>query len=303
MVAQTSAVLQGIVFGWREGKHTDDHLMSITGNFHDVRLKKQMSWLCEMNSLQKATGVLGTSWGAAASREDRRFTEEWAYMCKPVKQSLLILHGMLQNNKQILETLFQPCDKSLKVLVVAAESIDFGTSPASFTDDLVTEAGGIINSIEESWRSDMDALCKMVDSFCPGWQHLVDSDSDDLLKPEFVKSMTENPHYPNLSAIANIIDSALVADKVFAKFGPNSSLFDKAAAKRAQECRDHAYNTVSLTYALHHVFTKLPLLKKPKEIGVAVEELRSKLQLKGFKLPAACERRIAVLLKHGAPTA
>ena len=63
-------------------------------------------------------------------------------------------------------------------------------------------------------------------------------------------------------------------------------VFSPDDVKAAVTSRDVGYDTVSLTYTLHVLTTKLPGLATQKEKIAEISTLRAKLKEKGFSIPA-----------------
>jgi hypothetical protein len=102
-----------------------------------------------------------------------------------------------------------------------------GFSAAELLGGMLEVADKLSNDIMQSWRSDFVALSKTIQSWCPPWQPL--KDSDELFNKESnVKMMLSNDDFPKLTAAANLLDNMINLAKALGSdsFGPLLSAAD-----------------------------------------------------------------------------
>jgi hypothetical protein len=158
-----------------------------------------------------------------------------------------------------------------------------------FTEEQLAYCRKALDEIYATWRVDLTGLTAVVSSWCPSWQPFVRS--NDLLKPDLVKQLLQNPQYPKITPGANMLDVMLNTARALQRdtFG---CVFSAEDVKAAVTARDLGYDTVSLTYTLHVLTTKLPGLATQKEKIAEISTLRAKLKEKGFSIPAPIDERL-----------
>ncbi len=109
-----------------------------------------------------------------------------------------------------------------------------------------------------------------------------------------VKSLLSNAHYAKLTPSGNKIDEILKAGSLLVYNGA-PSMFCPNLCKSAGAMKDLAFNTTSLTYALHKVYLAIPKLATDILKSQAASELKVALDAKHFAVPAALAKRIAAL--------
>ena len=111
---------------------------------------------------------------------------------------------------------------------------------------------------------------------------------------DLVRAMVSNPNYGRLAAASNMIDNMLAQGKQAMK-DMQIPVFGAEQTTLAMSTRDLGYDTVSLAYAMHQMFKKIPEIKVPRERNKAVETLEKHLGEKGFTMCEPVKKKLASL--------
>ena len=80
-------------------------------------------------------------------------------------------------------------------------------------------------------------------------------------------------------------------------------IFAPEQVMKATSVRDHAFNTVSFTYAVWQVTSEVPKLKTVEEKQKAIANLKEALKAKSFLVPSCLEKMMNEVAGGPAPDA
>ncbi len=260
-------------------------------------LKKQFVWMSELRKHAQLTEFLDGEWNTAPTREAKRLTSEWVKKVAGLRRSHNILEGYLRLGKDKFEDMMV-LDGSGDKMTVSPFPPGEKVPGFRITEENFDKGRQLLDMMWQGWRDDLKTLCQSLESWCPSpVQRLLDADAPELLCPTFMKNMVGNPDYPKMTIVANMIDGTLTCSKDLMADKLGSPLFDANDVKLAGKVRDLGYDTVSLTFTLYMISTKLPSMVSNTDRMKEIVDLKGKLTLKGFKLSPSLEGRLNALIK------
>lgn len=241
------------------------HHIDLTG---DVRLEMEARFMQCFGLFECAFKKLKKRWAPDGqlepSADDRSLASEG--MKEAYSELFLRLRDLKGMQDNGVEKLF-PKAATSDFGIVVNEHMDAKAA----VDAAVASGEHLAQSACREWCSQLKALTDSLAAWCPGWQ--AEAACDDFPNRDRVKSLLTNPHYKQLTPVANVVDSMLKAAHALVRGGV-SPIFAPELVKAGTTARDLAYATTSLTVCVFRLYVELPKIQAAKTRAAEAAKLR-----------------------------